>query len=161
MPGHGEDEECDQGRVNDDDAEAQTRQKSDVAFLLRLELWQLGAASRAIDTGALVSLIGTVAGLWVAQSRFHPFKALVWHREVDLEGTAQEGPLVAQELEELSVVLRSTSNEVNRLASGSTKLDVLAAVVKASAILRADQLVEFGNQVFVTLLLSLSDVDKQ
>ena len=131
-----------------------------MALLLCLKLRQLWAASWTIDTGTLVALVGTVARLRVVQHGLHASK-VIRCRKVNLERAAQERPLVAQELQELSVVLRAATDQVDGLAASGTKLHILAAVVETRAILLADQLVKLRNQVFVALLFRLGDVHKQ
>lgn len=93
MASHGENEKCNECGVSNDDAKAETRKKANVTLLLRLQLWQLGTAPGAIDTGALVSLVGAVARLRVAQSRLHALEALIRHGKLIWNGLPRKGLL--------------------------------------------------------------------
>lgn len=80
---------------------------------------------------------------------------------VDLEWTPQQ-LLVAQKLQELGVVLCSTPNKVDRLATRRAILHVLAAVKEAALVLLGPNVLHLGNQGLAgTALICLCDIDEE
>ena len=162
MTANRQNQQRDEDGVDDDNAEAQTRQQSDMTLLLLLHSRQARTRGLAIHARTSVPLILTIASLRIIQHSPHPIEILtVRSREVDLERTSQERLLVTQILQELGIILRAASNEIHSLAARRTEFDILTAIVETRAILIADQVVQLGDEELVILGHRLGDVDEQ
>ena len=135
VAGHGKDEKSQEDRVDDDDGKGQARQGTNTAFLDFLDSRQIGAGAKTIDASATILLVGTVAGIRLDPPWLHARKVVgAWSGEVDLEGAAED-LLVAQKLEELSIVLGASSYQIHGFSARGADLHILAAVEEAASII--------------------------
>lgn len=67
-----------------------------------------------------------------------------WEREIYLEWTSN-GLLVAEELEERSVIFGASSNEIHSISVGNSNLYIFAAIKKSLAILLRHKEVQWFN----------------
>ncbi len=124
---------------------------------------QLGAHLGAVDARATVRFIRVIASFRFHRQRLHALRVGTAGLSaiVDLKRTAQE-LFVAQEFQELGVVVRTTADEVNGLPAGRAILHTLAAVKEPTLILLGPDVCQLGHESLArAILFGLSDVDEK
>lgn len=136
----GRQESEDADRVDENDGESSTAEVADVAAWLLMSGWGRSkgrkgrADGRTVGTGtSRVQSRVVRAREWRWVERVEPLvgRHRVLAREVDLEGRAESGTLLAHVGQESLAILRSSSYEIHRVAVGSAELDVLAGIEEA------------------------------
>jgi hypothetical protein len=134
-----------------------------MAGFRRTDWFQSWTHRRTIDTAAPVVGICIVASIDTRVLGLHALGVIISRlfQEIDLKRTSKQ-LLVAQELQELGIILSTAANERHRFATARTILDFFATVVEPALVVFRPSVIELRDNFFpVRGFAGICDIDEQ